>query len=129
MKKIMMIVVDDNLVNRLLPSFILRPYGRFVQVLECESGADALRLLQVHQVTHVLLDISMPKMDGLEVAQKIRSVSKNSMLRLIAYTANALETDVSQLKSFGFDDIILKPMKSSDLLHVLNILDKCEIEK
>jgi len=122
MKKITIIVVDDNLVSRLLPSFILRPFSTFVQVLECECGADALRLIEIHQVTHVLLDICMPVMDGVNVARKIRSVSKYSKIRLIAYTANAQVADVSYLKSVGFDDVLLKPMRSAELLHALDIL-------
>lgn len=121
MKKMMVIVVDDNLVSRLLPSFILRPYGTFVNVVECEGGPEALRLMQTHSVTHVLLDISMPGMDGVELAKQIRSFAKASDVRLIAYTANALAADASHLKSMGFDDVLLKPLKSADLLHALNI--------
>jgi CheY-like chemotaxis protein len=122
MKKLMVIVVDDNLVSRLLPSFILRPFGMYVQVLECECGVDALRLLEIHQVTHVLLDISMPEMNGMKVAKKIREISKNSQVQLIAYTADALLSDLTYLKSAGFDDVLLKPLKSADLLHALDIL-------
>jgi CheY-like chemotaxis protein len=122
MKKLMVIVVDDNLVSRLLPSYILRPFGMYVQVLECDCGTDALRLLEIHQVTHVLLDISMPEMDGVNVAKKIREISKNSQVQLIAYTANALSSDLAYLKSAGFNDVLLKPLKSADLLHALDIL-------
>ena len=117
----MIIVVDDNLVSRLLPSFILRSFGTFIQILECECGADALRLLEIHQVTHVLLDISMPEMDGTDVAQEIRNVSKYSDVRIIAYTANAQISDVFYLKSIGFDDVLLKPIRSIELLHALGI--------
>jgi CheY-like chemotaxis protein len=123
MKKIMVIVVDDNLVSRLLPSFILRPFCTFVQVLECECGADALRLIEIHQVTHVLLDISMPVMGGVNVALKIRSISTYAAIRLIAYTANSLAADLAYLQSVGFDDVLLKPMKSAELLRALDILE------
>lgn len=122
MKQLMVIVVDDNLVSRLLPSFILRPFSMYVQVLECECGVDALRLLEIHQVTHVLLDISMPEMNGMKVAKKIREISKNSKVHLIAYTADALLLDLTYLKSVGFDDVLFKPLKSADLLHALDIL-------
>jgi CheY-like chemotaxis protein len=122
MKKLMVIVVDDNLISRLLPSFILRPFGMYVQVLECDCGVDALRLLEIHQVTHVLLDISMPEMDGVNVAKKIREISKNSHVQLIAYTADAMLSDQTYLKSAGFDDVLLKPLKSAELLHALDIL-------
>ena len=122
MKKMTIIVVDDNLVSRLLPSFILRPYGMVVQVLECETGADALRMIEMHHVTHVLLDISMPNMDGVKVATKVRSDLKHSSVRLIAYTADALAADVPYLKSIGFNDVLFKPLRSSELLEALGIL-------
>lgn len=121
MKKMVIIVVDDNLVSRLLPSFILRPLSTTVHVIECESGADALRMLEIHQVTHVLLDICMPDMDGVNVALKIRAIPKYSEIRLIAYTANTQIADVVYLQSVGFDDVLLKPIKRLDLYQTLNI--------
>ena len=117
------LVVDDNLISRLLPSFILRSLNTAVQVIECESGAEALHILEIHQVTHVLLDISMPNLDGVNVALKIRSIPKYSKIRLIAYTANTQMVDVVYLQSLGFDDVLLKPMKKADLFQALNILD------
>jgi CheY-like chemotaxis protein len=123
MKKMMIIVVDDNLVSRLLPSFILRPLSTTVHVIECESGADALRMLEIHQVTHVLLDICMPNMDGVNVALKIRAIPKYSEIRLIAYTANTQIADVMYLQAVGFDDVLLKPIKRADLFHALNIFE------
>jgi CheY-like chemotaxis protein len=121
MKKMMIIVVDDNLASRLLPSFILRPFKESVHVLECESGFDALRLLEIHQATHLLLDICMPDMDGVNVALKIRSIPKYSQIRLIAYTANTQIADVMYLQSVGFDNVLLKPIKRGDLLRALDI--------
>lgn len=123
MKKMIIVVVDDNLVSRLLPSFILRPLSPTVQVMECESGVEAIRMLEIHQVTHVLLDICMPNMDGIKVALKIRSVPEYSEIRLIAYTANIQVADLVYLKSVGFDDVLLKPLKRVDLFQALNILD------
>lgn len=121
MNRITVVVIDDNLISRLLPSFILRPYGQIVQVIECECGMDALRMLEIHQVTHVLLDISMPKMDGINTAKAIREISKNKEIRLIAYTADALEKDLTHLRDVGFDDVLLKPTKIVELLSVLGI--------
>lgn len=123
MKKITLVVVDDNLVSRLLPGFILRPLlGMTALVLECECGAEAMRLIEVHQITHVLLDISMPTENGIAVAKKIRSSSKHAGIRLIAYTADVLAMDVDYLKSNGFDEVLLKPIKRIDLLRALNVI-------
>ena len=122
MKKIRVVVVDDNFVSRRLPSYILRPFGMNIQVLECASGDEALCLIDTHQITHLLLDISMPGMDGIKVAKKIRSSSKYLEIRLIAYTADALAKDVVHLKSVGFDDVLLKPLNRERLLEALGIL-------
>lgn len=123
MKKIMLIVVDDNLVSRLLPSFILRSLDLHVQVLECENGAEALRLIDIHPITHVLLDISMPKMHGLEVAHQIKSNPRRVNLKLIAYTADAMSADVSQLQLLGFDDVLIKPVNRERLFVALGLSD------
>ena len=123
MKKIMLVVVDDNLVSRLLPKFILRSLDLQVQVLECETGADALRLIEIHPVTHVLLDISMPNMDGMDVAKQIKANPKLSEIKLIAYTADAMSAQMSQLKSSGFDDVLLKPLHRERLFKVLALSD------
>jgi CheY-like chemotaxis protein len=123
MKKIMLVVVDDNLVSRLLPKFILRSLELHVQVLECETGSDALRLLEFHPVTHVLLDISMPKMDGMDVAKQIKANPNLSQIKLIAYTADAIFAHMSQFKSSGFDDVLLKPLDRESLFKVLALSD------
>ena len=121
MNKKMIVVVDDNLVSRLLPSFILRSLSPAVEVIECESGADALRMLEKHQITHVLLDICMPHIDGVNVAQNIRATPEYSKVRLIAYTADTQMANVVYLQSVGFDDVLLKPIKKADLFHALKI--------
>jgi CheY-like chemotaxis protein len=121
MKKITLVVVDDNLINRMLPSYILRPFALNVQVLECECGEDALRMLRVHQVTHVLLDISMPQMSGLDVLKEIKAVAAYSHIQLIAYTADVFAADADKFKLMGFDDVLLKPLKRAELLQALNI--------
>lgn len=121
MEKLMVLVVDDNLVSRLLPSFILKAYDSLVQVHECESGEDALRMLASHQVTHVLLDISMPSLSGIQVAQSIRERFKTAEVQLIAYTADVGMTDEPYLKSLGFDGVLLKPPSRADLLKALGL--------
>jgi CheY-like chemotaxis protein len=123
MKKLMLVVVDDNLVSRILPKFILRSLDLHVQVIECETGAEALRLIEIHPVTHVLLDISMPKMDGMDVAKQIKNNPKTSQIKLIAYTADAMSAHMSQFKSSGFDELLLKPLHRESLFKALALSD------
>ncbi|MGI9151839.1 MAG: response regulator [Limnohabitans sp.] len=116
-----LLVVDDNRVSRLLPGFILHPFSEQIAVFECERGSEALQFLETQSVSHVLLDISMPDFDGIEVAKAIGETSKSHDMRVIAYTADARAIDGDYLKSMGFDAILLKPLKSEDLLRALDL--------
>lgn len=113
------IVVDDNLASRMLPAFILRSFP--LQVLECETAEAIWPMLEQHEVSHVLLDISMPGAGGVEVAQKIRSDSKFAKLKLVAYTADARMTQAAWLASAGFDAVLIKPIKRFDLVNALDL--------
>lgn len=116
-----LLVVDDNRVSRLLPSFILQPFFDQVQVLECERGLDAMRLLESKEVSHVLLDISMPDMDGLQVARAIGDIPKLQGMCIIAYTADVRAVDDLNLMTCGFIEVLVKPLKRDDLLRVLEL--------
>lgn len=116
-----LLVIDDNRVSRLLPGLILQSFSEHIKVLECERGADALRLLESETVSHILLDISMPDFDGIQVARAISDLSQSESMRLIAYTADVRAIHDDAVKSAGFDEVLLKPIKSEDLLRVLDL--------
>ena len=120
MKKVLL-VIDDNRVSRLLPGLILQSFSEQIKVLECERGSDGLRLLESETVSHLLLDISMPDFDGIQVARAISDLSQSENMRLIAYTADARAMDDDAVKSAGFDEVLLKPIKSDDLMRVLDL--------
>ena len=111
------LVVDDNGSNRLVPGLILRPFG--FTVLESASGQEAIDLLPHVVVFGVLLDIQMPGLSGLEVLRHIRADTQNQKAKVIAYTAYASEADLGGLIAQGFDAVLLKPIKSIDLIRVL----------
>ena len=113
------IVVDDNDTNRLLPGLFLRPRGYTVH--ECDSAAQALRVLQDTACDVLLLDISMPTVSGLQLCQQLRSDTRFSGLKIIAYTAHAMPEEIQQLEAAGFNKVLLKPMRSHELLSALNM--------
>lgn len=113
-----LLVVDDNGGNRLLPGLILRPLG--FTVLECSSGREAIDVLSRMPVGGVLLDIQMPGLSGLDVLECIRADAIFGQTRVIAYTGFASSQDVDFYFSRGFDGVLLKPIRSSDLLKILN---------
>jgi CheY-like chemotaxis protein len=111
------LVVDDNGINRLLPGLILRPFGW--HVLETDGGLSALEILKTNQISCVLLDISMPKVSGLDVLKALRSNTQFDSLKVVAYTAYAQAEDVTRLLAIGFDAVLIKPLTSSKLLGIL----------
>jgi CheY-like chemotaxis protein len=113
------IVVDDNDTNRLLPGLFLRPLGYTVH--ECDSATQALDMLQDTVCDVLLLDISMPTVSGLQLCQQLRSDARFSDMKIIAYTAHAMPDEIQQLEAAGFNKVLLKPIRSHELLSALNI--------
>jgi CheY-like chemotaxis protein len=111
------LVVDDNGINRLLPGLILRPFGW--EVHEVDGGAAALEILKTVQVTCVLLDISMPEVNGRDVLKDLRGNEQLRGIKIIAYTAYAQSNDISNLIAEGFDAVLIKPLTSLNLLNLL----------
>lgn len=113
------LVVDDQTVNRKLPIAVLTSVG--CSCLEAASGEDALQLVAADpDISHLLLDISMPGMSGIEVCAALRSLPDRP-LHIIAYTAHAFEGEKSEIMAAGFDALLLKPIKRENLLHVLGL--------
>jgi len=114
------LVVDDHKVNRMLPRAILAKLG--VEVLEADSGEAALSCLENDpNVNHVLLDVSMPGMTGIEVCQRLRENPQTKSLHIIAYTAHAFASEKSQIMAAGFDDLLIKPINREGLLQALGL--------
>lgn len=112
------LIVDDNLVNRKLATAMLKRRGWTSE--ETDSGERALALLEQRaDFDYVLLDISMPGITGDEVCRRLRALEATRNLRIIAYTAHALESEKADIMSAGFDDIIIKPVSFEKLIEKL----------
>jgi len=106
-------VVEDNPDNRLLVQVILESlYG----IDEYENGFSALDGLQQKKPDLVLLDVSLPGMDGTEVLRRIRDDERLRDLPVIALTAHAMAGDREKYLSAGFDDYVTKPIVDEALL-------------
>jgi CheY-like chemotaxis protein len=100
-------VVEDNADNRLLLQAIL---GDQYTLVEYENGVDALAGLARQRPDLVLLDISLPGMDGTQILKRIRDDVALRTLPVIALTAHAMAGDRERFLSAGFDDYITKPI-------------------
>jgi len=106
-------VVEDNEDNRLLlHAFLDEQYD----LQDYETGPEALRGMDAIVPGVVLLDISLPGMDGVEVLRRLRQNEKLRHLYVIALTAHAMAGDRERLLAAGFDDYLAKPIMDESLL-------------
>ena len=106
-------VVEDNPDNRMLVEALLEDE---YEISEYETGAEAVEGLPGNVPDLVLLDISLPGMDGTEVLEWIRSQDEFVDLPVIALTAHAMSGDREKYLEMGFNDYLTKPIIDEDLL-------------
>jgi CheY-like chemotaxis protein len=111
MKKIAL--VEDNADNRLLVHAILEGHYR---VTEYETGAESLEGLPREVPDLVLLDISLPGLDGTEVLRRIRSDDCLRDVPVVALTAHAMSGDREKFLALGFNDYLSKPITDETVL-------------
>lgn len=111
------LIVDDHPVNRQLPGMLLR--GTDWQCDTASSGEEALAKLNTTNYDVVLLDISMPDLSGDEVCRRIRADVRFKTLRVIAYTAHAMEEARASILAAGFDGLLTKPISKLTLFEAL----------
>ena len=100
-------VVEDNADNRLLLQALL---AETYTIVEYENGADALAGFAQARPDLVLLDISLPQMDGMEILRRIRADATLKSLPVVALTAHAMSGDREKFLAAGFDDYVTKPI-------------------
>lgn len=113
-------VVEDNPDNRLLVSAILD--DRY-ELSEYETGREAIAGLPESPPDLVLLDISLPEMDGTEVLAWIRKHPDLHAIPVIALTAHAMAGDREKYLAAGFNDYVTKPILDEDIL--LEAIERC----
>jgi putative two-component system response regulator len=102
------LVIDDNTINRNLARAVLGTHD--FEVDQASDGSTGLAMLRRGKYDLVLLDISMPGMDGREVCRKIRADSQTAGLHVVAYTAHAFPTHRTDILRAGFNDLLIKPI-------------------
>jgi two-component system cell cycle response regulator DivK len=114
MNTTMILVAEDNTTNRELIRELLqsRGYG----ILEASDGEEALALAQDNKPALALIDIQMPKLDGLQLVRLIRQDPEIQSLRAIALTAFAMKGDREIAMEQGFDGYVTKPISFPLLL-------------
>jgi two-component system cell cycle response regulator DivK len=106
--------VEDNYHNRRLVRKILESRG--YHVLEAEDGVSGLALIRAERPPLVLMDISLPDMDGLQVVAAMRADAALAAIPVIALTASAMRGDRERFLEAGCDDYLSKPVQAMELV-------------
>ncbi len=113
------LIVEDSKVNQMIASAIIERAGYEIEV--ADDGYQALNILSSRRFDVILLDIQLPGIDGIEVTRKIRSSHKwFSDVRIIACSANVLDSTIKSCQEAGIDDFTTKPIVAKELLKKLS---------
>ncbi len=117
LKGLRVLLVEDNEFNQQLAQALLNEAGVAVSI--AEDGLEALSALHQEKFDAVLMDMQMPKMDGLEATRKIRENPAWAELPIIAMTANAMTGDRESCLAAGMNDYLSKPLHYKDMFDTL----------
>ena len=107
------LLAEDNPVNQKVALKMLKKIGLAADVAEC--GVDVISALERKEYDMVLMDVQMPRMDGLEAARQIRERWPERKIKIIALTAYAMGGDRDRCLEAGMDGYISKPIRMEEL--------------
>ena len=113
------LIVDDNATNRVVAQALCEMFGC---TSECaEDGVEAVEAVQSRRFDLVLMDIKMPRMDGVQATQAIRALpGPEKSVPIIALTANADPDDAKHYVAIGMATVVEKPIKPERLRAAMN---------
>ncbi|MDB4914174.1 MAG: response regulator receiver [Gemmatimonadetes bacterium] len=103
------LLVEDNEDNRIIYSTVLRHVG--YDVVEAQDGVSAVALARSEHPDLILMDISIPELDGWEATKILRHDPSTKDIPIIALTAHALADDREKAAQFGFSSYLAKPVE------------------
>ncbi len=111
------LIAEDNLMNFEYLQSALAPTHS--TIIWAKNGKEAIQKVQSVNVDLLLMDINMPLLDGNKALKVIRETHPN--LPVIAQTAYALDDEIMEIKSIGYDDLLIKPIGIKELIHKIAV--------
>lgn len=114
-----LLIVDDNPINQ---KFLYYSLKKYYEIETANNGLEAVELLEQNRFDLVLMDLSMPVMDGAEATLRIRkSINlRNKQIPIIFVTTNDYEYERVRCLGNGGDDYLIKPVDVKELLSTIN---------
>jgi GAF domain-containing protein/CheY-like chemotaxis protein len=113
------LLAEDNAVNQKLALRLLERMGHGATDV-VEDGAAVLEALETTDYDIVLMDVQMPRMDGLEATRQVRSRWPDRPIRIVGLTANAMAGDREACLEAGMDDYVSKPIRPDELARAID---------
>jgi PAS domain S-box-containing protein len=111
------LVVDDQSINLLLMQKMIDALGHRAD--QANSGQVAIRMARAERYDLILMDISMPEMDGIEATRHIRAEGASRQSPIVGFTANLQPADHARALAAGMREILYKPARPTDVERVL----------
>jgi len=111
------LIVDDEIMNQTLFAEYLAIVG--LEAVKASDGLSAIELVTGENFDLILMDLQMPKMDGLSASRKIRALNNGKTVPVLALTGNAFANQIEQYRSSGINDLIIKPIVPETLYKFL----------
>jgi CheY-like chemotaxis protein len=115
--KPIVLVVEDNVDNMITVKAIL---ADDFTILEAADGAGAVAVAEKYMPNLILMDISLPGIDGIEAFKQIRKNRELENIPIVALTASALISDRETILAYGFDDYLAKPIDEKSFFETIN---------
>ena len=113
------LIVDDNATNRVVAQALCEMFGCSSET--AEDGLEALEAVQARPFDLILMDIKMPRMDGVQATQAIRALTGTARnIPIVALTANADPDDAKHYLAIGMAAVVEKPIKPERLRMAMN---------
>jgi PAS domain S-box-containing protein len=115
----LLLVAEDNTVNLLIVRAMLERHG--ARVLEAADGQEAVQLARRHagELHAVLMDLHMPRLDGLAATRALRAEAATAALPILAFSAAVLDQERRAAVAAGMNGFVAKPVDETELLRVL----------
>ena len=116
------LIAEDSSVIQNLTKKILQIQN--YQIFSAKNGVQVLEMLENEYFDIILMDINMPKMDGMECAEKIRALDdeKKSSIPIVAITGNAKNYSMEDFKNVGINEYLQKPLNFDTLVDTVKTL-------
>lgn len=111
-----LIVDDSRIMRNIVKNSLLKNKSLNFDSIEADNGKDAFDILEKGDIDVLLVDWNMPKLNGLDLVKKLRSMDKYLSLPIIMITSEAAKYNVIEAVKAGVNDYLIKPIGDSDLI-------------